>query len=193
MALATGFAGAGLWLTEGRTRPDSPSFDAESRLIDRDSDLDVATFEITEEEVRRLGKSVLTGGQVAWPPLPPWPGRGVFFAGYPGVATRMRGHVIEYGVYALNTVATSVTDRLIACEFDRANWLDTRGLGLPPAGFDLSGISGSPLLTLVDSKRVLSWRLSGITFSGPRAGTEMILVRRADCLRQDGTLQRFVV
>jgi len=60
-------------------------------------------------------------------------------------------------------------------------------------GYNLSGISGCPVLTLVDHKGVLSWRLAGVTYGAPRYEREMILVRRADFIREDGSLKPFLV
>ena len=58
-------------------------FDAADRLIARSSSygVDIATFRVTEDEIRRLGKTVVTGCQPSWPPDPPQEGKGVFFAG----------------------------------------------------------------------------------------------------------------
>ena len=170
------------------------NFDPANRLIDRNEGLDLATFRITEDEIHHLGKLALTGSQREWPPAPPWPGRGVFFAGYPGVAHILHGeHTIDFGIYAVNTIATEVTSELITCEFQRERWVDHLGLGLPEEGYNLSGLSGCPVLTLVDHRGILSWRLAGVTYSAPRYAGEMILVRRADFIREDGRLTPFSV
>jgi hypothetical protein len=34
----------------------------------------------------------------------------------------------------------------LCCQFDRRYWVDIRGLGLPPVGYELGGISGGPML-----------------------------------------------
>jgi len=168
--------------------------DPENRCIDRNEDLDIVTFRITDDEIHQIGKLALTGSQQKWPPAPPWPGRGVFFAAYPGVAHILHdGHIIDFGIYAANTIATQVTDELITCEFERERWVDHLGLGLPEEGYNLSGISGCPLLTLVDHRGILSWRLAGVTYGAPRCAGEMILVRRADFIREDGRLTPFSV
>lgn len=169
-------------------------FVPEASLIDDNPDLDVATFAVNDGEIRRYGKVVLTGSQRQWPPAPPQAGRRVFFAGFPGKARRVLGPTeVEFGIYAANTVATEVTNELITCEFDCKRWIDHIGLGLPEQNYDLSGLSGAPLLTLVEQEGVLSWRLGGVIYSGPRTMSDMILARRPDFIRSDGSLRGFAV
>lgn len=62
-------------------------FERAHAVIDRNDDLDIATFKISAAEVASLGKTVLTGSQIAWPPDPPQEGRGVYFSGFAGQAT----------------------------------------------------------------------------------------------------------
>jgi hypothetical protein len=162
--------------------------DIERRLIARDSGLDLATLRISEDEVARLGKVVLTGSQSHWPPHPPLEGRGVFFVGFPGKERlAIRPRHISFGIYSGNTVATEVTDRVVTAHFNRQEWIDHLGHGLPPPGYDLGGLSGAPLLTLVEQDRVLSWRLGGIVYQ-VHADEELLVARRADFIRTDGTL-----
>ena len=169
-------------------------FDLCTRVIADDPYVDIATFEISEREIRKIGKTVLTGSQNEWPPAPPQQGKGVFFAGYPSVARKILGpNEIEFGIYAANTVATEVTGDLINCQFNRKEWIDHLGLGLPEENYDLSGISGAPLLTLVENDGVMSWRLGGVIYCGPRGGEEMILARSAKFICGDGSIKPFSV
>jgi hypothetical protein len=41
---------------------------------------------------------------------------------------------------------TSFTEHQVCCQFARENWIDVRGIGLPPVGYDLGGVSGGPML-----------------------------------------------
>jgi hypothetical protein len=149
---------------------------------------DVATFRIRQDEVDTLRKTVLRGSERAWPPPPPQAGRGVFFAGYPGLARRaINPNLNEFGIYTAATPATEITDYLITCEFDREEWVHTVGAGLPPENYDLGGLSGAPLLALVEH-HVLSWRLAGIIIQA-RADGNVLLARRADVIRPDGTVE----
>jgi hypothetical protein len=79
-------------------------------------------------------------------------------------ATWIDGGHLSFGIHAGNTDATEVTDRVITCQFDRQQWIDHLGNGLPPEGYDQGGLSGAPLLTLVENNNVFSWRLGGSFF-----------------------------
>ena len=93
-------------------------FDPVARLIahqcDPQSEPDIATFHITSDEIRRLGKVILTGQQTSWPPLPPKEGTGAFFAGFPGQdREQFVPNEVNFGVLQGFLLATSVTDRTI--------------------------------------------------------------------------------
>jgi hypothetical protein len=50
----------------------------------------------------------------------------------------------------------------LACRFDRRYWVVIGGLGLPPAGYDLGGVSGGPMLQPVYREGMRGWRLIGV-------------------------------
>ena len=76
------------------------SFDPEARLIDRDADLDIATFRIEEQELAVDGKIAHQPPIASWSPKPPDRGKGVFFAGFPRVHWTRRGPLeFEWGCY----------------------------------------------------------------------------------------------
>jgi hypothetical protein len=165
-------------------------FDPEERLIDRDPTLDIATFRITEREVETImGKWIHRPAQ--WPPLPPEEGKGVFTAGSPAVHRRiLSGHAIEWGVYSLLVTATAVSDEKIICQFERGEWVDPRGFELaePPPKPSIPGLSGAPLWTLTENATI-GWRLGGVIYQFSE-DFELLYVRRPDCIRQDGTLNK---
>jgi hypothetical protein len=164
--------------------------DLEERLIDHDDQVDIATFRITEEEVKQLGKTILTGQQTEWPPPPPTEGKGVFFAGFPGKERldKPEGR-IDFGIYAASCTAFTVSNQMVKCKFEREFMIDTMGLGLPAEGHDTGGVSGAPLLTLVEHKGIVSWRLAGVIYSG-KPEWEMILARRADYILKNGMIKK---
>jgi hypothetical protein len=179
----------------------SNSFDPEERLIDLDEEIDIATFEVGPNEVREVGNTVLTGHQVGWPPPPPQEGGGVLFAGYPGREHRLTApREIEWGIYGALGIATSVSELDISCQFERENWIDVLSVGLPPEGYSMGGVSGGPMLTLIEQKGVWSHRLAGVICEGPHPdekddpaatfGLEVLRARRADFIQPDGTIDR---
>lgn len=160
-------------------------FDPEQRLIDTDPALDISTFEFSEEEAQRTGKTVMS-----FQPLVPEWGKGVFFAGFPGrERRRLDARTIESGVFTGWTVAASVSERQISGRLDRDFQIDLEGQITIPPGYDIGGVSGAPLMTVVQSEHLWSWRLGGIMTEFSR-NLEIFFATRADFIRPDGTLLR---
>ncbi len=164
---------------------DNLIFDPEDRLIDRDEGLDVATFRIEESEIKRLGKWIHKVAQSEWPPNPPQVGQGVFFAGFPA-RTIVGDDSIIYDIHSALLIATVVNDRNIICQFERDEWVDILGKGLPPKNNWLGGLSGAPLWTLQE-KPVVKWSLGGI-ISEYSQDFELLYATRPDPIMPDGTL-----
>lgn len=169
--------------------------DPAAALIDWDLDMDIATFRFSAARVREAGKVVMTGCQPSWPPYPPQVDRGVVFAGFPGVERqRVARRAISWGIYTAGTVASSVSERDVSCAFERDNWIDVMGTGLPPEGYDMGGISGGPMLMIVERRGLRSYCLAGVVYQGPNAegiaGFEAVRARRAHFILPDGRLDR---
>jgi hypothetical protein len=86
------------------------------------------------------------------------------------------------------TVADSVSDRGISGHFDRQYQVDKPGQPTAPEGYDIGGVSGGPLMTMVDSANLSYWRLGGVMteFS---TSLEIFYATRADFILSDGTLK----
>ncbi len=178
---------------EGR----SVEFHFEDRAIAFHEGLDIATFHVTEEEVRNIGKTVLTGFQKTWPPLPPPQNCGIYYAGYPQNGTKQISiQMVQFGVVRGSGVATAINDRDVVCQFEREFWLPDPVRGAPPENYDFGGISGGLMLTVVQGS-IRSWMLSGTIYEGPStsekageaiAGFEVIKARRAHFILSDGNL-----
>jgi hypothetical protein len=169
-------------------------------VISRDDMLDIATFQITEPEVRFLGKSILTGFQSTWPPAPPQLDKGVYFSGFAGQETMWVGPTeISFAAVPGAGVADAVGRHDITTVFNRNQWIDVMGLGLPPTRYDFGGISGGPLISVIESGVIRSWTLAGVIYEGPNPssqsdhaieGFETIKARRAHFIKADGSLDR---
>jgi hypothetical protein len=172
--------------------------DQRNRIIDAHAGIDIATFRMSTAEVRSIGKTVLTGHQKAWPPPPPECDKGVYFSGFAGVGTIWFSQdEISFGAVAGGGVASSVSDVDISSLIDGEDLIDLLGSGVPHENFDYRGISGGPMLTVVEHHGLRSWRLAGVIYEGPNpsddetqavAGLEMIKARRADFILPDGRL-----
>lgn len=87
-------------------------------------------------------------------------------------------------------MADNITDRQISGHFARERQVEAPHRPSIPPGYDLAGVSGAPLITVVDSPHIHSWRLGGIVteFS---ANLEIFYATRADFILPDGTLKQF--
>ena len=176
------------------------TLDLEDRnsVIAFDKAIDIATFRISEAEVAALGKTVLRGAQRQWPPLPPQPGRGVYFSGFPGIETICTSsREVCFGAAPGGGIASSVSEYDISSQIERKHLLAVLARGLPPENYDFGGMSGGPMLTVVESSFLRSWSLAGVVYQGPNpspdsssaiAGLEIIRARRAHFILPDGSL-----
>lgn len=161
-------------------------FDPEDRLIVRSATLDIATFSITPEEIRKTGDGKFA---MSFHTMNPQIGKGVFFAGFPGLARlRLSEREIESGIFTALTVADNVNAREISGHFDREYQVDKPGRPTAQEGYDIGGVSGGPLVTMVDSANLSYWRLGGVMteFS---TSLEIFYATRADFILTDGTLK----
>jgi hypothetical protein len=173
-------------------------FDVRNAVIAAHEEIDIATFRISESEIASIGKTVLTGYQQAWPPLPPQQERAVYFGGFPGVETiRLSRNEISFGASAGHGAASSVSERDVSSLIERSNLIPVLGRGLPPENFNFGGISGGPLLSVIEQNGLRSWSLAGVIHEGPNPssdaaqaidGLEIIKARRAHFILPDGTL-----
>jgi hypothetical protein len=172
----------------------SLEFDPEARLISRQEQLDIATFRVTDEEAKQIGKRIVLSDPPFWEPLAPGVGEFAFFAGFPAQTRGLSstGDFITAPYFAMPPI-TSVTDHQIACRFKRETMIDLSGDGLPPQGYDIGGISGGPLLmpTLVrqDGVEGAIWRLAGVVVQAAKGELfDQIVARRSNYIHCDGKI-----
>lgn len=174
--------------------------DWDARVIDDDPGIDIATFVVTEEEVRLLQKTILTGAQSVWPPRRPPANSILYYCGFPGVGTRPDPNGPLFGALPAMGIATSISDSSISIQLEREYLVPVLGGGVPPENFNFGGISGGPVIKIVETDRgIRTYALAGIIYQGPNiisdptqsiAGFEVIRVRHADFLLPDGQLDR---
>jgi hypothetical protein len=170
----------------------------EDRLIDIDPQIDIATVRISTDEVARLGKIVYAGAGKAWPPKPPTKDRGIIFAGFPGRERLFpTPRAIVFGVFSLGGIASSVSERDVCYQIERSELIDILGKGIMPEDYDMGGVSGGPMLTIVEQNGLRLTRLAGVVYCGPDVGSlhkidgfDLVRARRADFLLPDGSLDR---
>jgi hypothetical protein len=126
-------------------------FDGAHAIIASHAAMDIATFRITKREVESLGKTVLTGYQKAWPPRPPDQGKGLYFSGFLGVGRLwMSAREISFGAAPGSGVASSDSEIDVSSQIERENLIAVLGGGVPPENYDFGGISGGPMVAVVE-------------------------------------------
>jgi len=175
-------------------------FSGQHAVIDRNIDIDIATFCISENEIASISKVILTGRQDRWPPAPPQLNCGVYFSGFPEAERLVLSqNEISFGAMPGMGVASSVSVRDVCTHFDRNQWIDALGVGLPPENYDFGGLSGGPLLTVIERNGLRSWALTGVIYEGPNPSTEegqsipgfeLVKARRAYFIAPDGQIDK---
>jgi hypothetical protein len=175
----------------------SVQLDWDARVIDAHAGIDIATFRIDRDEVRALGKSVLTGFQKQWPPDPPVERGGIYYCGYPGVGTRQHlPREVIFGAAAGYGEASSVSEKDVSTLIERERLIPLLGSGVHPENFDFGGISGGIMLMILQNQ-LRSWALAGVIYQGPNTsenpeeaitGLEIIKARRAHFILPNGRL-----
>lgn len=153
-------------------------------VTDKSERLDIATIAITPDLLRQLGKDVMPLG--GWPPSAPEEGRGIMLAGFPDIERReTKNFEVNFGLFTAVGIARRVTDEQITWAVERDFMIDPQ----PPRGYELGGISGGPLIGWFETaNHVVYYRLSGI-ISQAHASLENIVAKRADFIRDDGTIR----
>lgn len=173
-------------------------FESRHALIAAHEGMDIATFQITLDEIRSIGKTVLTGSQSDWPPGPPQQDRRIYYSGFPGVETIwLSPSEISFGIATGGGVASSISESDVSSLIQREHLIAVLGIGLPPENYDFGGMSGGPMLMAIERAGIRSWALAGVIYQGPNpspdpeqaiAGLEIIKARRAHFILPDGTL-----
>ncbi len=167
-------------------------FDPESRLRGGGGagGVDIVTFAFTYEELKQIGKQALIVDAASWPPPHPFSGQGAYLAGFPGASRLwLNSRSMSYGLYVGSTAINVASDRQITCPFSREYWIDVAGLGLPPQGYDLGGISGGPLLMAMDDDGAWSFHLAGVISEAQTSiNYETVVSTPAHFIAPDGSI-----
>jgi hypothetical protein len=173
-------------------------FEGSNALIAAHEGIDIATFRVSADEIKRIGKTALTGFQTNWPPRPPQQGRGIYYAGFPGVETIwLSATEISFGAAPGGGIASSVSETDVSSLIEREHLIAVLGHGPPPEDYNFGGMSGGPMLSVIETKALRSWALAGVIYQGPNpspdaahsiAGLQIMKARRADFILPDGTL-----
>jgi hypothetical protein len=168
-------------------------------LIDRDSDLDLATFHVTEEQAAESLARVLDC-RGTWPLPMPRRGAAITFAGFPeGFRQESYPTHTEFRAASYATWAEDLTDRRIVAIYDPARG-DHRLLAAPEFAdvcANWSGCSGGPVLVHFERDGRHHWHAVGVIVQGPGGDLEgepndfdQFVFRRIDFVNTDGSLKK---
>lgn len=159
-------------------------FALDAAVMSRGRTADIATFKISETIVAKLGKQF-----TPWPPMVPQAGKGIMYAGFPGAERlQVARREFSFGLHGAVSIAHSIDEEKITTVVDHSSIVDAIGHGLPPECYDIGGMSGGPMLTVVDAG-LISWRLAGVITDG-LAMADILYATRADCIDDDGNVMR---
>lgn len=161
-------------------------FNPKQRLIDRNKKIDIATFDITENELIEIKKCALSDNR-KWPPNSPAKNQGAFAIGYPGKARVVddKKRIIEWGYIHLLCVTKNITSENISLQLEPEYAEPYSDM---PMQYDTRGISGAPLLIL-ETDPIFYCRLGGVIYE---ANNEfgLIFARPANFINDDGCLNQ---
>ena len=138
-------------------------FDLEPRFAGRgeSKELDIATFEISRDELATIGKHAVSAR--SWPPPVAVEGQEVFLAGFSCPSGNWAGwRPTSFGLYVGQTPITKVTDERVECAFEPEFWMAPEHASLPSAGFHTANLCGGPLLIPILNDGQWQFALGGV-------------------------------
>jgi hypothetical protein len=168
--------------------------DLQARIIHLSDNLDVATFAVDDALLARLGKRVVPLAN--WPPQVPQEGRGIMLAGYPAVERLVARKNLDFGLFTALVTARTVTDKQITWLVERDAMLVDARIPMPPPNYGFGGVSGGPLVTVLESEQsIATFALGGIIsehpdYAGNEFAIERVVAVRGDFITSNGRIWR---
>ena len=167
------------------------------RLIDAHEGVDIATLWFTPEEIQQTGREILKGYyHPKWPPPLAEKESGVTYCGYPGKGRKwLARKEISFGCVMMGGIATNSHALSLSILIERDRLLQQLGDEVMPENFDFGGMSGGPVLAIVESPTIRCWMPAGVIIDGPNPsgiegesipGFERIGARPIHFIKSDG-------
>jgi hypothetical protein len=166
------------------------------RVIASHCEIDIATLRVTRAEVELTGRSILTGCQEEWPPRLADINCGLTYCGLPGKERQwLARRELDFGYVTMAGYATNAHETCISIQIERDKLMPVFGKGNLPGNYDFRGMSGGPVLAIVETPALRLWKPAGVIFQGPNRdpaesiqGLEIIRARPVHFINPDGTL-----
>jgi hypothetical protein len=169
-------------------------FDLTGAIVDRDAELDITTFSVTENQLIKSEATEIDCRPECPPPTPD-KGRELSLAGFPDELKTEMCHPIEFRAYASLARVEDVTFHDIISTYEPQRDIRIRAVPeLPDLGANLSGCSGGPVLMHAERNGLHRWFPVGLILRGPRAPSEVreydiFRFRRIDFVNADGSIR----
>jgi len=164
-------------------------------IIDWDRKLDIATFAISDQQVRNSGIQPFDIS-IHWPPPEGLVARQmpIQLVGFPEQLREIdyAGHSVACRAYGALALVEDYSDREIITIYDPKQCVGEPSL--LPLGFNLSGCSGGPAVIHQTLNKIHRWYPVGMILRGPKDSEgdatmfDMIRVRRIDCIDEEGRI-----
>ncbi len=168
------------------------------RIIDANAEIDIATFMVTPEEIQYLNRMVLRGDVREWPPKPAQVDVPATYCGFPGIGRRSVEQGVVFGAVPMAGIVTSSHETTTSILIERDNLVRVLGDSDMPENFNFGGMSGGPLLAIIQAEVMRTWRPAGVIIQGPNPGDvpteeaipgiEIIRARPIHFIKADGYL-----
>jgi hypothetical protein len=158
----------------------------EKYLIDRNKELDLATFDISAVLVASSGSSIHYS--LKWPPDPVREKEVVLFGGFPGILRKPKMVTADFAFQTFVTAVTEVSQDKISLQFDKSNihWpLHEHG----QLNSALGGQSGGPVFRVVEGAPIDRLELIGFIYEYSEE-YNIMLARHASIINGDGKIIR---
>jgi hypothetical protein len=171
-------------------------FDLIGAIVDRDAELDIATFSVTEDQLIK-SEATEIDCRPEWPPPTPDKGRELSLAGFPDELKTELPYPVEFRAYANLSRVEDVTYRDIIATYEPPRDIRIRATPeLPDLGANLSGCSGGPVLMHAERNGLHRWFPVALILRGPRASSDATLreydifrFRRVHFVNADGSIR----
>lgn len=165
----------------------------ETRLIARNKELDLATFDIPPIFVSSHSRACVHHVDSPWPSEPLQAGELVLYGGYPGALKEFGPGTLDFAFQTFTWLVTEVTPTNLVMHVDFPN-LYSPGDEEKNINEHLGGVSGGPVFRLREhltkEPKKVEFDLVGIVHDY-HAGMEVMRARPISYIRPDGTLNPF--
>jgi hypothetical protein len=175
--------------------PRTVHFDLTGSIVDRDAELDIATFNVTEDQLTR-SEAVAIDCRAEWPPPVPEKGTALSLAGFPNKLKKVSPYSsVDFRAYVYQTFAEAVTYHNIIATYDPQRDIRVRAAPeFPDLGANLDGCCGGPVLTHVERNGYHQWFPAGLIVLGPGGDATLreydtFQFRRIHFVNADGSIK----